>query len=166
MRALVIDLNNFSRYPTLSVGYLTSVLRKNDIEVDILSPFAKGVTGYPRLTQARRHELYLNFLKHWTAVTPNKTIKRIRKIIQRVVHPGGAEDKKVILDYLHDLLANKPDVVLISAYTMYYEISRDISEICQRQGIPVIVGGSAFVHKDIAALWHDIPGVSVVYAGE
>ena len=35
MRVLVIDLNNFSRYPTLSVGYLTSVLRKNEIEVDI-----------------------------------------------------------------------------------------------------------------------------------
>jgi radical SAM superfamily enzyme YgiQ (UPF0313 family) len=166
MRALVIDLNNFSRYPTLSVGYLTSVLRTNQIDVDILSPFAKGVAGYPRLTQARRRELYLNFLKHWTAVTPNKTLKRIRKIIQQIFHPGGSEDKKVILEYLDELLNNTPDVVLISAYTMYYDISYAIGEICQPRGIPVIIGGSAFVHPEVAALWHNIPGVSAVYAGE
>lgn len=166
MRVLVIDLNNFSRYPTLSVGYLTSVLRKNDIEVDILSPFAKGVAGYPRLTQARRRELYLNFLKHWTAVTPSKTLKRVRKVFQQRVRPGGSEDKKVILDYLHELLIKKPDVVLISAYTMYYDITHEISAICQQQGTPVIVGGSAFVYQEIAALWHEIPGVTAVYAGE
>ena len=166
MRVLVIDLNNFSRYPTLSVGYLTSVLRKNEIEVDILSPFAKGVAGYPRLTQARRRELYLNFLKHWTAVTPSKLVKRIRKFIQQALHPGGSEDKKVILEYLQELLLKKPDVVLISAYTMYYDITCEISKLCQQDGIPVVIGGSAFVYQEIAALWHDIPGVTAVYAGE
>jgi len=166
MRVLVIDLNNFSRYPTLSVGYLTSVLRKNNIEVDILSPFAKGVAGYPRLTQARRRELYLNFLKHWTAVTPSKLVKRVRKFIQQALHPGGSEDKKVILEYLQELLLKKPDVVLISAYTMYYDITCEISKLCQQDGIPVVIGGSAFVYQEISALWQDIPGVTAVYAGE
>ena len=166
MRVLVIDLNNFSRNPTLSVGYLTSVLRKNEIEVDILSPFAKGVAGYPRLTQARRRELYLNFLKHWTAVTPSKLVKRVRKFIQQALHPGGSEDKKVILEYLQELLLKKPDVVLSSAYTMYYDISCEISKLCQQDGIPVVIGGSAFVYQEIAALWHEIPGVTAVYAGE
>jgi hypothetical protein len=52
MRALVIDLNNFSRYPTLPVGLLVAVLRSSGIEVDVLSPLARGVQGYPRLTRA------------------------------------------------------------------------------------------------------------------
>jgi len=42
MWALVVDLNNFSRYPTLSVGYLVAILRGSDVEVDVLSPFSRG----------------------------------------------------------------------------------------------------------------------------
>ena len=53
MRALVIDLNNFSRYPTLPVGQLVASLRTAGLDVDVLSPFARGVQGYPRLTRAK-----------------------------------------------------------------------------------------------------------------
>lgn len=166
MRVLVIDLNNFSRYPTLSVGYLTSVLRRDGVTVDVLSPFAKGVAGYPRLTQARNRELYLNFLKHWTAVTPHQSIKRIRGVIQRMVHPGGTDDKAIILQYFDEFLDRQPDAVLISAYTMYYDISREVSATCQQHHIPVLIGGSAFVYPEIAAVWQKLPGVTAVYAGE
>jgi len=53
LHALVVDLNNFSRYPTLSVGALVAVLRRRGDVVDVLSPLARGVQGYPRLTRAR-----------------------------------------------------------------------------------------------------------------
>lgn len=166
MHALVVDLNNFSRYPTLSVGYLVAVLRNNDVKVDVLSPFSKGVAGYPRLTKARKRDLYYNYLKHWSAVTPNKLFKKIRAIVKRAFHPGGTDDKDIILNYFQELLENNPNVVLISAYTMYLDVCHEISRICYERNIPVIIGGSAFVETEIAKLWSSIPGVSALYVGE
>jgi len=64
MRSLIIDLNNFSRYPTLSVGYLVATLRNHNVIVDVLSPFSRGIAAYPRLTKARKRELYFNYLKY------------------------------------------------------------------------------------------------------
>ena len=126
MHTLVIDLNNFSRFPTLSVGYLSSVLKKGNITVDVLSPFSKGVKGYPRLVQAKPWEVYLNFLKHWSSVNQNKAVAKIRKLIQNFSRPGGNDDSQVILKYAAELLKNDPDVVLISTYTMYHNICQEI----------------------------------------
>jgi len=166
MRALVIDLNNFSRYPTLSVGHLTATLRSHDVKVDVLSPFSKGVTSYPRLIKARKRELYLNYLKHWSAVTQNKLFRDIRGIIKKFHQPGGTNDKEVILDHFKELLTKSPDIILISTYTMYIDICRDIGQISSERNIPVIIGGSVFVENEIAKLWNSIIGVSAIYAGE
>ena len=48
MRVLIVDLNNFAMYPTISVGYLTAILRRAEIEVEVLSPLAHGVPGVAR----------------------------------------------------------------------------------------------------------------------
>src|SRR6187431_2486734 len=48
MRTLVVDLNNFARYPTIAVGYLVSALRKAGHEVNVFSPLAHGVPGVYR----------------------------------------------------------------------------------------------------------------------
>jgi len=166
MHALIIDLNNFSRYPTLSVGYLTAILRNNNTSVDVLSPFSRGVKSYPRTIKARKHELILNYLKYWSAVTPNKFIYFLRKILKRNNQVGQKTDKEIILTHFKQFLANSPDIVLISTYTMYLDICQEISEICFTKNIPVIIGGSIFVDPNIAKLWSSLEGVSAIYAGE
>ena len=90
----------------------------------------------------------------------------MRGVIKSIHHSRGNDNKKIILDYFQQFLAQKPDVVLISAYTMYFDVCQDISKVCSELGIPVIVGGSAFVEVKIARLWSSILGVSAVYAGE
>lgn len=166
MHTLVIDLNNFSRFPTLSVGYLSSVLKKGNITVDVLSPFSKGVKGYPRLVQAKPWEVYLNFLKHWSSVNQNKAVAKIRKLIQNFSRPGGNDDSQVILKYAAELLKNDPDVVLISTYTMYHNICQEICKLCFEKNISVIIGGSYFVEPKIAKSWSSMLGVSAIYIGE
>jgi hypothetical protein len=37
-KALLVDLNNFGRYPTLAIGYLVASLRAADYDVEVLSP--------------------------------------------------------------------------------------------------------------------------------
>ena len=41
-KVLVVDLNNFARYPTLSVGYLSAVLRKASYQVSVFAPLMVG----------------------------------------------------------------------------------------------------------------------------
>jgi len=87
-------------------------------------------------------------------------------LIKNYFLPGGTGDKEIILNHFREFITNDPDVVLISAYTMYLDVVRDICQICFEQNIPVIIGGSAFVETKIAKLWASIVGVSAVYAGE
>jgi len=166
VRVLVIDLNNFSRYPTLPVGQLVAVMRSQGVNVDVLSPLARGVKGYPRLTRAKPWGIFEDRLRYWSAVTPSKNVRRIRSAAARLVRPGGSGDREAILDYTEEMLRKKPDVVLISAYTMYYETCAEVARLCKARNVPVIVGGNYFVDRDIVERWLSIDGVAAVYGGE
>ncbi len=166
MRALIIDLNNFSRYPTLSVGYLAAILRQKNVTVDVLSPFSFGVHGFPRRVREKFWQLYTNFLSHWSAVSGIDSLHRLRSRVKKRWQPGGSEDSRLIVNSVLESLERQPDVVLISAYTMYMGVCREIASVCQERGVPVIVGGNSFVVEEIAERWSQIPGISAVYAGE
>ena len=53
IRVLLLDLNNFARFPTLPVGLLAAVLRQAGHEVEVLSPLSVGMPGIPRPTRAK-----------------------------------------------------------------------------------------------------------------
>jgi hypothetical protein len=57
-RVVLVDLNNFARHPTLAVGLLAAILRRDGFTVDVLSPLAHGVQGVPHrdtLARSRDH---------------------------------------------------------------------------------------------------------------
>ncbi len=166
MRVLLIDLNNFSRYPTLSVGYVAAVLRRRGVTVDVLSPFSFGIHGFPRRVRERRWQKYTKFLGHWTAVTRVGAVRRLRQRVKDAIQPGGHGDRKAIVDAVKGFLDRRPDVVLISAYTMYYEVCCEIGRICHERRIPVVVGGNSFVVESIGRRWSEQPGITAVYGGE
>lgn len=166
MKALIVDLNNFSRYPTLSVGYLTAVLRAQGAEVDVLSPLSFGVHGFPRRVREKPWQRYTNFIKHWSAVTEANTITKLRAKYKKMLQPGNDKDAQVIIDSVCKALESPPDVVLISAYTMYFEICQEIAKLCAAQNIPLMVGGNSFVVEEVAKRWHAVEGITAVYAGE
>lgn len=39
---LIVDLNNFARYPSLAIAYLVAPLRTAGFKVDVLSPLLIG----------------------------------------------------------------------------------------------------------------------------
>jgi hypothetical protein len=167
VRALVVDLNNFSRYPTLPVGQLVAVLRGAGVEVEVLSPFARGVQGYPRLTRAKPWGLIDSRLRYWSAVTPSRLVRKARARAAQLLRPGNDDDLQKIVGYLRELLQRRTvDVVLISAYTMYERIAGAIAELCRGAGVPVLIGGSYFVASPIVERWLRLPGVHAVYGGE
>jgi radical SAM superfamily enzyme YgiQ (UPF0313 family) len=60
----------------------------------------------------------------------------------------------------------KPQVVVISTYLMYREVCAQICALCRDAGIPVIIGGPYFVQLEVISEWIEMPGLSVLIAGE
>lgn len=166
MRSLVIDLNNFSRYPTLPVGSLVAILRARNVIVDVLSPLARGVKGYPRLTRAAPWGYVKDRLSYWSAVSTHPLVRKARDLAARTQHPGTPADKEAVQRYAIELLARSPDVVLISTYTQYRDICAALARLCSARGIPVLVGGSYLVEPEIVAEFLALDGVSAVFSGE
>ena len=48
MRVLLVDLNQFARFPTLAIGYLVASLRRAGVNVEVLSALNHGVPGKER----------------------------------------------------------------------------------------------------------------------
>jgi anaerobic magnesium-protoporphyrin IX monomethyl ester cyclase len=166
MRTLLIDLNNFSRYPTLSVGYLTAILRNAGHEVEVLSPLSFGVHGFPRQVREHPSQRYTRFLSHWSAVTTLKPVHTARSLLKRNRQIINGQDAEIILEAVKISLTREPQVVLISAYTMYHEVCSAIAKLCREKNIPVIVGGNSFVVPEIAERWAQVAGISAVFSGE
>lgn len=166
MRALVVDLNNFSRYPTMAVGLVAGILRDAEIEVDVLSPFALGVDGYPRATRPAPWGLVDEGLRYWTATSQSRLVRRARRGVLRVIRPPRATNHEPILRGVEASLEAGADIVLISAYTMYFELCEKICALAARRGTPVLVGGNYFSEPEIAERWLGMEGISAVFGGE
>ena len=166
MKALIVDLNNFSRYPTLSVGYLSAILKQNNHSVETLSPLFFGLHGFPRRVRESAGLHYLKFMNHIGATTTNPVLKQIHRKMKKIFAPDLMRNQKTIIDSFTSMLESKPDIVLISAYTMYFDVCTAIAAICLEKNIPLLVGGNSFVIAEIAGLWSEQPGISAVFAGE
>jgi radical SAM superfamily enzyme YgiQ (UPF0313 family) len=166
LRVLIVDLNNFARYPTIAVGYLASVLRGADMDVHVYSPLAHGVPGIerePAETTARDLARRFNYLMAGRQERATQTFKlaldRGRKLWATRKHDR-------IVEGFEQADPGAFDVVLISAYLMYYDTCVQIGERCAELGVPLVIGGSYFAADEVAAAWLQVPGLSALIAGE
>jgi len=105
-------------------------------------------------------------LRYWSAVTRFPLVQRLRRLAAKQFNPGGRADREAIVRHATEMLEQQPDVVLISAYTMYEDICKEVASACRVRGIPAIVGGNYFSLPQIIERWLRIDGVSAVYGGE
>ena len=150
----------------MSVGYMTAILRRDGHQVNVLSPLAVGVEGYPRLTRPGA----LGFLKEWakyrTATTRSSTLRAMRENVASRLRPTNDASRSRTLDAFRTALRTSPGIVLISAYSMYRETCTDICRIAAANNIPVVAGGPLFNHDAVAKSWLAIDGLTGVFAGE
>lgn len=166
IRVLLVDLNNFSMYPTIAIGYLASILRNDGMHVRVLSPLAYGVPGIvrePRETAAMNIARRANYILEQTPGPLPRIVRRqvhrYRERASRKLHPRIAE--------IFDTAAPEQfDVVLVSTYLMYYDVCESIGAICEEAGIPLVVGGSYFAEPEVARSWESLPGLAALIAGE
>jgi anaerobic magnesium-protoporphyrin IX monomethyl ester cyclase len=166
VRVLFIDLNSFSRYPTMSVGHITAALRKGDHVVTVLSPLSVGVEGYPRVTRPNRLGFLIEWAKYRTQTTRFSTVRNLRQRIVNRVRPTNNLSRIRTLEATQSALSEGYDIILISAYTMFRETCVDICAVAAERDIPVVLGGPLFNQKPVADYWLDIDGLTGVFGGE
>ena len=165
-RVLLVDLNNFARFPTLPVGLIAAVLRKADHEVEVLSPLAVGVKGIPRAARAKPWGLWDARWRWWSATTPSRAVRATRQALGHMrAHERSSRGHK-LMDAVGAALDRRPDVVLVSAYLMYHESVQRMCALAEERGIPVVLGGPAFHNAATRREWLRIPGLTAVFAGE
>jgi radical SAM superfamily enzyme YgiQ (UPF0313 family) len=166
-KILLVDLNNFARYPTLSIGYLAAVLRKASNQVSVFAPLMLGVHGTTREARPQRFSLSVAKLNHLAASSKLAWVRALRDRMSRRRLSGiTARHREVVDGFAAHLASSKPQVVMISTYLMYRSVCEQICELCKAAGIPVLIGGPYFVQPEIIAEWVDMPGLSALVVGE
>lgn len=165
-RVLIVDLNNFARYPSVAIGYLTAVLRAGGYDVQLFAPLSMGVGGVPR--EARPPwwgRLDLEF-RYRTGVSRNKFVRKLRARYAAYHASKLARSKDSIVADFSRRLDDGFDAVLVSAYLMYHPHCVAIGEVCRDRGIPLLLGGPYFACEEVAREWIDTPGLAALVGGE
>ena len=166
-RVLLVDLNNFSRYPTIAIGYLAAILRSAGMRVDVFSPLQVGVTGVPREGRARPWGLLEQRLRYWSAHSSNRLVRAARARVASLAGPKMlTQRRKLVEETLATVDSTRCDAVLISTYLMHREAVAAIASGCAERGVPVLVGGPYFAQAEVRQEWVQIPGVAGVVGGE
>lgn len=162
LRVLLVDLNNFASFPTLAVGLLVATLRNAGHRVEVLCPLAHDVPG----TVRERRENYADHLArrlHLSAWRPLEAIRNAAREgrdrwLERP-HPG-------VLRETARALAERPDVILLSAYLQHYRTVAEIGRAAAREGVPMLLGGPMFNLGGVAEAWRSVPGLTALVGAE
>lgn len=165
--ALLVDLNNFARYPTLPIGYLASVLRRAGYAVNVFAPLMVGVHGVTREPRPHRFSLLLAKVNHRVATSGSDWVRRWRdRAAARRLSGVSTHQAEVLAAAKAEIARIKPKVVLISTYLMYRDACADICLACEALGIPVVIGGPYFAQQEVIDAWVSMPGLSALVTGE
>jgi anaerobic magnesium-protoporphyrin IX monomethyl ester cyclase len=161
-RVLIVDLNNFSTFPTLAIELLVASLRQDGHDVRVLCPLAFDVPAAER----ERREYWLDHISRrfnlatapWF-VLPREAAVSIRSWWIERPH-------SVVLREVGLALRHETDVVLLSAYLQHFETVKEIASQAGQRNIPVLLGGPMFNVGATAQQWCKLPGVSAVVGAE
>lgn len=160
---LIIDLNNFARYPTLAIGYLVAPLRQAGFKVEVLSPLALGA---PAMTHEQA-ETKLEHFKRRIYFSTHPLIQawheRLRASHAHYQHRPHAPTLQLLEQRLK---TNPPDIILLSAYLDHYPTVEWIGQQAAQYQVPVLLGGPAFSYPQTIQAWSQLTGITAIFAGE
>lgn len=161
-RVMLVDLNNFSSFPTLAIGLLVAALRNAGFEASVVCPLAYGVLAAQR---ERRETLFDHFARkiHHTTFKP---FLRMRDTARGLRAWWTRRPDARVLRETARALDTRPDALLLSAYLQHYRSVVEICAMAKARGIPVILGGPAFNLPGTAEAWREIPGLLAVVGAE
>lgn len=115
-RVLIVDLNNFATFPTLTVGVLVAALRRDGHEVQVLCPLAHDVPAAER----ERQENWFDHLKQRVHLTERPWLRGPRNLARTVREGWMERPHPIVLREVERALERNPDIVLLSAYFQHF----------------------------------------------
>lgn len=161
-KILLIDLNAFSSFPTLAIGILTASLRREGHAVNVVCPLDHGK---PTAMRERREHLPDHLMRrfHLSGLAPALPLRDAARSLRAFWRD---RPDKVTINRIRSTLDEKPDIVLLSAYLMHYEVVREIAKLAKERSIPVLVGGPMFNIEATAEHWRHLPGLTALIGAE
>lgn len=162
LKILMVDLNNFSTFPTLAIGLLIASLRNVGHEVQLISPLAHDVPAAER----ERAEGYLDHLArkvHHTTWPPVRAARDLARLARRT---AVEQPHPVVIAETTRALRERPDAILLSAYLQHYRTVEAIGKQAAALGVPLLLGGPMFSEAATTEAWRTIPGLSAIVGGE
>ena len=167
IKVLLVDLNNFAHYPTLSVGYLAAICRKAEIQVELFLPLMIGLKGFRREKPPKWWSFVFQVVNYRAATSRIMAIRQLRAwAAKRQASDLSKDADKLLQGFRRRLEAVQPDIVMVSSYLMYRESTARICLLCKAAGVPVLVGGPYFAQPEIAEEWANIEGATALIGGE
>ena len=161
-RVLILDLNNFSSFPTLAVGLLTASLRRRGVAVSVLCPLDHGVPAAER----ERREGWADHFQRRVHLSTLPAFRGARDALRAARHTVRNRPDGRVLARVRAALAEGTDAVLISAYLQHHATVREIGRLCGRAGVPLLLGGPMFNVRGTADAWRDVPGLAAIVGAE
>jgi len=161
-RALVVDLNNFSTFPTLAVGILLATLRNAGFQATLLSPLAHNVPAVER----ERADTYLDHLARRVHLSTWEPFRIYRDAARAVQNWSADRAHPRVLAAAAAAMDAGPDVILLSAYLQHHPTVAALGRLAQRRGIPLLLGGPMFNIDDASRSWLTVPGLTAIVGAE
>jgi len=161
-KVLLVDLNAFSSFPTLAIGLLTAALRRAGLSVEVICPLDHG---RPTAMRERRERItdHLQRRLHLSGYAPTLPLRDLARKARAFFRD---RPDHMTIKRIRTALETKPDVILLSAYLMHFEVVRAIAASAKELGVPVVVGGPMFNISATAEHWRNIPGVTAIVGAE
>ena len=140
VKAALIDLNNFSTFPTLAVGILVASMRNSGYEVDVVVPLAYDVPAAER----ERRERWIDDIKRRVHLSTRTSFRLVRDKVRETRYWWNNRPHPTVLREARAAIDRGADVLLLSAYLQHYRSVVEIGKIARERGIPLIVGGPSF----------------------
>jgi radical SAM superfamily enzyme YgiQ (UPF0313 family) len=160
---LLVDLNNFASFPTLAVGLLIAALRNAGHDARLLVPLAHDVPATLRETPDRLH----HHLMRRVHLSTMPGAQWLRDTARWAYYRTRERPHPIVVREVRRALAEKPDILMLSAYLQHHATVVDLGRLAEAMGVPLLLGGPAFNLPETAEAWRQsVPGIAAIYGGE
>ena len=161
-RAIIVDLNRFTSFPTLAIGLLTAALRARGCSVRVICLLALGMPAAVR----EREEGWKDDLRRRIRLTEVPVVRRFRDASRPIREWFGHRTGSKVQGEIHKAISDGADVILLSAYLENLASVKAIAAIGKANNIPVVLGGPMFNLSPVSEAWRTIPGITAVVGAE